>query len=122
MEQMTDEVAWLLELTVNPGELETVRALMEEMVASTRAEAGALSYAWYVSDDGTTVAIYERYADSAAVLTHLATFGENFAQRFLGAMSPTRFTVFGTPSDEAKQALSGFAPAYLGFFGGFTAR
>jgi quinol monooxygenase YgiN len=116
------EVAWLLELAVNPGQLETVRALMDEMVESTAAEPGALSYGWYVSDDGGKVALYERYADSAAVLAHLATFGARFAQRFLGAMTPTRLTVFGSPSDEAQQALAGLNPSYLAFFGGFTAR
>src|SRR5436190_21792727 len=96
---MDNELAWLLELAVHPGELETVRALMEEMVASTRAEPGSLAYAWYVSDDGSTIAAYERYADEAATLTHVATFGGRFAQRFLTAMTPTRMTVFGAPSD-----------------------
>jgi len=95
---------------------------MNEMVESTRAEAGTLGYAWYVSADGNVVAIYERYANDAAVLTHLGTFGEKFAQRFLGAMTPTRFTVFGAPSDEARQALAGFNPTYLGVFGGIPAR
>jgi quinol monooxygenase YgiN len=121
-EAMHGEVAWLLELAVKPGELETVRALMEEMVDSTRGEAGALGYAWYASDDGGTIALYERYADDAAALTHLATFGERFAQRFLAAMTPTRLTVFGAPGDEARLALSAFNPTYLKPFGGFPAR
>ena len=119
---MEREVAWLLELAVNPGQIETVRALMDEMIASTRGESGVVLYEWFVSDDGSVVAISERYADSATVLTRLAGFGEKFAQRFLAAMSPTRLTVFGAPSDEAKQALSGFNPTYLQFLGGFTAR
>ena len=119
---MDTELAWLLELSVHPGELETVRALMEEMVASTQAEAGALGYAWYASEDGSTIALYERYSDDGAALIHLATFGERFAQRFLSAMTPTRLTVFGAPGDEARQALSAFNPKYLGFFGGFPAR
>src|SRR5690348_6920993 len=84
------EVAWLLELAVNPGQLETVRALMDEMVASTRAEPGARGYLWFVAQDGGVVALYERYADSAAALAHLSTFGETFAQRFLSLMTPTR--------------------------------
>ena len=119
---MEHEVAWLLELAVHPGELETVQALMNEMVANARAEPGTLGYEWYRSADGSAVAIYERFADSAAVLPHLATFGETFASRFLTAMTPTRLTVFGDPSAEAQQALSGFNPTYLGRFGGFTAR
>jgi quinol monooxygenase YgiN len=116
------EVAWVLELAVNPGQFDAVWALMEEMVASTRDEPGALGYAWFVGEENRTVALYERYADSAAVLDHLATFGERFAPRFLAAMAPSRLTVFGDPSEEARQALAGFNPTYLGFLGGFTDR
>ena len=116
------EVAWLLELTVNPGQFDAVRALMAEMVASTRAEPGALGYAWFGGEETRTVALYERYADSAAVLAHMATFGERFASRFLAAMTPTRLTVVGDPSEEARQVLAGLTPTYLGFLGGFTAR
>jgi quinol monooxygenase YgiN len=119
---MDNELAWLLELAVHSGELETVRALMEEMVTSTRAEAGALGYAWYAGEDGSSIALYERYRDDAAALAHLATFGERFAQRFLTAMTPTRLTVFGAPGDEARQALSAFHPTFLGLIGGFPAR
>ena len=117
---MGDQVSWLLELAVKPGELDNFRALMNEMVESARAESGTLSYEWFISDDEGVVHIYERYADSAAVMTHLGAFGEKFAERFLAAVDPTRFTVFGTPSDEAREALSGFGPTYLSFFGGFA--
>ena len=116
------EVAWLLELSVNAGQFDAVWALMEEMVVSTRAEPGALGYAWFMGEENRTVALYERYADSAAVLAHMATFGERFAPRFLAAMTPTRLTVFGDPSEEARQTLAGLNPTYLGFLGGFTAR
>jgi quinol monooxygenase YgiN len=116
------EVAWLLELAVNPGQFDAVWALMEEMVASTRAEPGALGYAWFVGEENRTVALYERYADSAAVLAHMATFRERFAPRFLAAMAPSRLTVLRDPSEEARQALAGLNPTYLGFLGGFTDR
>jgi quinol monooxygenase YgiN len=111
-----------LELAVNPGQFDAVWALMEEMVASARAEPGALGYAWFVGEENRTVALYERYADSVAVLAHLATFGERFAPRFFAAMAPSRLTVFGDPSEEARQALAELNPVYLGFLGGFTAR
>jgi quinol monooxygenase YgiN len=116
------EVAWLLELAVNPGQFDAVWALMEEMVASTRAEPGALGYAWFVGEENRTVALYERYADSAAVLAHMATFGERFAPRFLAAMAPSRLTDLGDPSEKARQTLAGLTPTYLGFLGGFTDR
>jgi quinol monooxygenase YgiN len=118
--QMGDQVSWMLEVAVKSGQLDAFRALMEEMVASTQGEPGALIYEWFVSDDGGVVHLSERYADSAAVLAHLATFGEKFAGRFLAAVEPTRLTVMGSPSDEAQTALSGFGPTYLRPFGGFA--
>jgi quinol monooxygenase YgiN len=117
---MDREVSWVLELAVKAGKLATFRALMEEMVTSTRDEPGALVYQWFVSDDGTIVHIYERYASSDAVLTHLENFGAKFAERFLAAVDPTRFVVYGTPNDAAKAGLSGLGPTYLGPFGGFV--
>lgn len=117
---MGDQVSWLLELAVKPGKLDELRTLMTEMVESTRAEAGTLSFEWFISDDGATVDIYERYADSGAVLAHVTTFGQKFAGRFLAALDPTRLTVFGDPSDEAREALDGFGASYLGNFGGFV--
>jgi (4S)-4-hydroxy-5-phosphonooxypentane-2,3-dione isomerase len=119
---MGTEVAWLVELAVKPGALESVRVLMEEMVISAQSEPGTLSYAWYVSEDGRTVAIYERYADDAAVLSHQARFGERFAERFLGAMTVTRYTVLGAPGEEVRESLRGFTPSYLQPFGGYSVR
>ena len=56
---MDGEVSWVVELAVKPGQLESFRALMEEMVAWTRQDPGALAYQWFVTDDGTAVHIYE---------------------------------------------------------------
>jgi quinol monooxygenase YgiN len=52
---MREEVSWLIELAVRPGRLDSFRALMHEMVQSTRSESGALSYEWFVNDDGSAV-------------------------------------------------------------------
>jgi quinol monooxygenase YgiN len=117
---MDTKVSWVLEVAVKRGRLAAFRELMEEMVAATRTESGALGYEWFVSDDGGVVYLAERYADSAAILAHLGTFGERFAARFLAEVDPTRFTVMGCPSDAAKAALSGVDPAYLQPFGGFV--
>jgi quinol monooxygenase YgiN len=117
---MGDHVSWLLELAVKPGRLDDLRALMAEMVESTKNEPGAMNYEWSISDDDGTVHLYERYADSGAVLTHLAGFGEKFAQRFLADLDPTRVVVYGAPSDEARKALSGLGAVYMAPFGGFA--
>ena len=117
---MNAPITWVLEVAVKPGQLDTLRALMEEMVASTAAEPGALRYQWFIDDDGRVVHLHEQYADSAATLVHLGTFGEWFAGRFLASVDPTRFTVTGNPSDEVKAALSGFGPTFLQPIGGFV--
>ena len=117
---MDNRVSWVLEVAVKPGRLENFRVLMREMVESTRTEPGALGYEWFVSEDGAVVHLAERYADSAAALAHLGTFGEKYAGRFLESVDPTRFTVMGNPSEAVQAAMSGFGPTYLRPFGGFV--
>ena len=87
---------------------------------TTQGESGAMIYEWSISDDGSTLHAYERYENSAAVLAHLAAFGEKFAQRLLQAADPTRFVVHGAPSDDAKEALSAFGPSYMAPLVGFA--
>ena len=117
---MANTVSWNLQLAVIDGRLEDFRTLMHEMVAATEAEPGARGYEWFVSDDGSSVHINERYAGSDAVMAHLGAFGAQFAERFLGCVQPTGLSVYGDPSAEARAALDGFGATYLGTFGGFA--
>ena len=116
---MAAGVAWMLELDISEGA--GLPALIEEMVASTQEnEPGTLDYQWSTSADGTVCHIFERYSDSDAVMAHLGTFGERFAARFMEILAPTRFVVYGSPSQEVKEALAGFNPTYMDSAGGFS--
>ena len=117
---MDSEVSWHLELALSPGKVDEFRSLMNEMIASTKEEPGTLSYSWFISDDASQVHIYERYVDSDAVMAHMATFGERFAARFMAAVSPTRFCIFGSPSAEVKALGDQFGASYYPPFGGFA--
>ena len=117
---MDDAVSWVMEFTVKPGQLDMLTPLVEEMARSTRAEAGTQQFAWFVSEDGTSGQVHERYADTTAALAHLHTFTERFAERVLTAVEPTRFTVLGLPSAGVQQALADFGPTYLRPLGDFT--
>jgi quinol monooxygenase YgiN len=117
---MSDAVSWLLAVSVKDGQLETFRTVMEDMVAAVRNESGTLIYEWAVSDDNATVDIYERFADSAAALTHFGSFGANFAERFFGAVDPISFHVYGNPDAATREALAGAGAEFLGPFGGFA--
>ena len=117
---MSKSIFWVLEVAIQPGALDTFKALMHEMVEATQAnEPNAQSYEWFISEDDTSCHLYERYANSAAVMAHLATFGEKFAERFLAAAQPTRLVVYGDPTDEATKALSGLGARFVTSIGGF---
>ena len=116
---MTGSVHWLAELTIKDGQFDNFKAVMKDMVEAVQTEAGTTHYEWFISDDLKTCHVYERYADSAAVLTHSASFGK-FSERFLDAVAPTRVVVYGDPSAEVREGLKAFAPTYMAQIGGFA--
>jgi quinol monooxygenase YgiN len=117
---MTTEIAWQVELAVKPGKLGAFRALTREMVEATRGEPGVLIYERFVSEDGTVVYGYERYADSLAAVSHLLVFGTKYRARFVDLVDRRRFTVFGVPSAELKGLLDAFGATYHMPLAGFS--
>ena len=117
---MRDEVSWQVELELKPGRREPFQALTEQMVDVTRGEAGTLIYERFISEDGKTIWLYERYADSAAAVAHLRTFAKQFGNRFACMVTRKRFSVFGSPSEELRSILDGFDATYLARFAGFS--
>jgi len=116
---MDNEISWHVELLIKPGQLDSFRALTGEMVAFTKREPGVLSYQRFVSSDGTTLHIYERYINSAVALGHLQAYTTIFAERFEEMVERTRFIVFGNPSAELRAVLDGLNATYLKRFGDF---
>jgi quinol monooxygenase YgiN len=117
---MNADVYWILELNIRTGRDNDFRALMKEMVGATHVnEPDTIGYQWSLSADGKTCHIFEQYTDSEAVMTHLATFRKKFATRFLEILEPVRFTVYGSPSQEVKDALAASNPTYMASVGGY---
>jgi len=116
---MGGEISWHVELRVKPGQLGNFRTLTGEMVAATRREPGVLSYQRFVSEDGTIIHVYERYADSAVAVAHLEAFAKRFAGRFSAMVERETFTVFGYPSAALKAVLDRFRATYLKPLGDF---
>lgn len=70
-------------------------------------------YSFYVSPDGRSAVLHERYPDSAAYLAHMdRTKGELPA--LLAVASPASFYVLGEPSAAARESLVGFGAKILG--------
>lgn len=104
---MHDHVCWMLNLEVEAGKLDDLRALMAEMAAATETnEPGTLDYEWSLNDEGTHCHLFERYADSAAAMVHIGTFGSRFAERFFAAVKPVSFTLYGRPDATVREALA----------------
>lgn len=115
------EIYWTLTVDVAQGKLADFKALIAKIVAAVEAnEPGALEYEYSVASDGQTVNIVERYADNAAVVTHLDNFGKSFGKDFMALVKPTAFTVYGPASDEVKKMIAGFNPVYMTEFDGFV--
>jgi quinol monooxygenase YgiN len=117
---MTDNVYWVIEFAINLGRFEDRKTLVAAMVEATQKnEVGTLNYEFAISDDRQVCRVYERFRDSAATMTHLESFGANFAARVTEVVKPTRCVVYGTPSAQVKDALAGLNPVYMAPFGGF---
>lgn len=117
---MSDHILGVSELTIKPGELENFKALVSEMVDATQAnEPNALNYEYFISPDGKQCHIYERYADSAAVMTHMKNF-EAFAERFMAAVEMTAVTIYGNPSAEVREVVSGLGAVFMAPLAGFA--
>lgn len=117
----SNHVYWMIEASVNDGQLDNLKAMNKEMVKAAKSnEQRTLSYDWSISADGKTCYFFERYADSAAVMIHLGTFGEKFADRLMKTITIKKFDVYGKPNTEVQEALGGFGAKFHESIGGFA--
>jgi quinol monooxygenase YgiN len=117
---MTEDVSWTFELTVSPQRLDEVKAFLETMVSSIESsEPETLNYEWSVDTAHTTIHVYERYRDSAAALSHLASFKAKFADRLFQMVKLVRVVVYGSPDTQLKSALASRNPVYMSPLAGF---
>jgi quinol monooxygenase YgiN len=114
-----DETFWRIEVEILAGKLEDFRALVRDLIASSMEEPGTLDYDWYFNADNTVCHTYERYRDSEAVIAHGTTFSTRFVERFLQTCRQTGLDVYGSPSDDAKAALSVYGPTWYTRESGF---
>lgn len=115
----SEQVYWVL--TVSVDEMDKFKPIIQQLVTATEKEPGALEYEYTVGDDGKTVDIFERYADSKAAISHLTdNFVPNFSKEFLALAKPTRFVIYGAPTDDFKKVVTDFKPIYMTPINGFT--
>jgi quinol monooxygenase YgiN len=116
---MSEAIYFTIDLTVKDGQLDAFKAVANDLIDGASKEEGTLNYEWSIGDDQKTVRVYERYADSAAYMTHLAGFGKH-AEAFMATVDITGLIICGKPNAEAKAALADFGPTYLSPMAGFA--
>jgi quinol monooxygenase YgiN len=116
---MDDKFFWKIEAEVKGGKLEDLRTLMQEMVESTEAEPGVMTYEWYLDADNKTLHIFERYADSGAVAAHQEQFNSRFAERFMDVLEMKGMMVYGNPSEPLRAGLEAAGANFMDTLGGF---
>ncbi|MEI6002297.1 antibiotic biosynthesis monooxygenase [Paraburkholderia bengalensis] len=114
-----DETFWRIEVEILPGKLEEFRALVRELIVSSRQEPGTLDYDWYFNANDTICHTYERYRNSEAVIAHATTFGATFAERFSQACRQIGLDVYGSPNEKATAILDAYNPRYFALRDGF---
>ena|SRR5579864_2326156 len=117
---MHNEIYWIFTVSVKPGQFDEFKQLVAQIVRETKKEPDALAYEYSMSSDQTTVHVFERYRDSAAVVKHIEqTFGP-FAERFMSLVVAKGLVVYGTPNEEARKRLDGLGAACMTIFDGFS--
>ncbi len=118
---MSNNITWSFQLSTNDGQLDAFKTLVDEIIGAVKtSEPDTLTYEWFISDDGKSCHVNERFTDSPAALSHLGNFGANFAERLLALAQPTLMIVYGAPDDETRGVLDGFGAQYMGSYGGYN--
>lgn len=118
----SDEVFWRIEVEVLPGKLEEFRAVVRDLVASSKGEPGTLVYDWFFDGDSKVCHTYEHYRDSDAVIAHATTFGHRFAERFQQSCRQIGLDVYGVPNEAAKALLDQYSATYFDRWQGFESK
>jgi quinol monooxygenase YgiN len=118
---MSDHVLVVAENTINVGQVNNLKALVEEMInAIKHDEPGTLNYEWFITEDGTSVHVYERYINSEAYLIHLENFGQKYAERCFTYLTVTNIAIYGNPSDKVREVFKAYDPVYMSPFAGIA--
>jgi quinol monooxygenase YgiN len=97
--------------------LEDFKKLAAEMLEITKGEPGNLQYDYFLSADETVCVVREAYADSDAVLAHLAGMGERLP-RLMELGGGLEVECFGSPSPALLEAAAELKPAVYSYLQG----
>ena len=119
----SDDITFIIDLKVNPNSSENLDEFVKEITQNViNTEDFCLEYGYYLSEDGISVTLYEKYIDSESAVKHGQNFMEGpFFDRFFNLFTLEKFIVTGPASDEFKNFTreNGFVIEYRNSVDGF---
>ena len=119
----SDDITFIIDLKVNPDSNEDLNLFVQEITKNViDNEDFCLEYAYYVTEDKSSVTLYEKYIDSESAVKHGQNFmGSPFFERFFNLFTLEKFIVTGPASEEFKNFTeeNGFVIEYRNSIDGF---
>ena len=119
----SDDIAFIIDLKVNSDSNEDLNSFVKEITENViNTEDFCLEYAYYVSEDKSSVTLYEKYINSESAVKHGQNFmGSPFFERFFNLFTLEKFIVTGPASEEFKNFTeeNGFVIEYRNSIDGF---
>ena len=104
---------------IHPGQLEEFKKVAKECLAVVKAkDTDTLQYDSYFNADQTICVAMETYPDSSAVLVHLGNLGDLLGK--LLAISDFSAEIYGNPSEDLQQAITGLDVTSYTYFQGLV--
>ena len=120
----SESISFIIDLKVNTDSKENLEIFIQEITDNVlNAEEFCLEYGYYVSEDRSSVTLYEKYIDSDSGIKHGQNFISGpFFDRFFDLFTLQNFIVTGPASKEFKKFTSdnGFVIEYRESVDGFT--
>ena len=123
MNSESEEISFIIDLKVNSNSTEDLNQFVKEITENViKTEDFCLEYGYYVSEDMTSVTLYEKYKNSDGATKHGQNFIEGpYFDRFFNLFTLENFVVTGPASEEFKKFTSdnGFVIEYRESVDGF---
>jgi len=119
----SESITFIIDLTVNSDSNEDINVFVNEITENVmKNEDFCLEYGYYMSEDGVSVTLYEKYIDSQSAVKHGQNFmGGAYFERFFNLFTLDKFIVTGPATDEFKNFTkeNGFVIEYRKSVDGF---
>lgn len=120
----SESISFIIDLKVNTDSKENLDIFIQEITNNVlNTEEFCLEYGYYISEDRSSVTLYEKYIDSESGIKHGQNFISGpFFDRFFDLFTLQNFIVTGPASNEFKKFTSdnGFVIEYRESVEGFT--